>query len=271
MSFGSCKRFTYLFKVTTKSLNQAVKRNIERFPDSFMFQLTHEEYELILRSQFVTSKGRGGRQYNPYVFTEQGVAMLSSILKSDNAIKMSIKIINTFVKMRHYLINYSNTQKYYNDLTLQNNYDIKLLQELLDKLSERVNEIYFEGQIYDAYSKIKDIMFEAKKELIVIDNYADKTLLDMIKNINVDIILIISNKSKISKLEIEKYNKQYHNIKVIYNNTFHDRYFIIDKVKIYHSGTSINYAGSKTFSINILEDKIVKDNLIKEIERISNN
>ena len=111
-------------------------------------------------------------------------------------------------------------------------------------------------------------MFEAKDELIIIDSYADKQVLDMIKNINSKVILITSNKRKLTNLDIKKYNSQYNNLKVIYSNTFHDRYFIIDRNKIYHCGTSVNYAGLKTFSINILEDKIVKESLIKEISSL---
>ena len=111
-------------------------------------------------------------------------------------------------------------------------------------------------------------MFEASEELIIIDSYGDKTILDMIKNINSKVILITSKKSKLTSLDITKYNEQYNNLKVIYNNNYHDRYFILDRNKIYHSGTSVNYAGGKTFSINILEDKVVKQSLINEIVNI---
>ena len=128
-----------------------------------------------------------------------------------------------------------------------------------------VNEIYFKGQIYDAYSKILDIMKEAKNELIVIDSFLDKSILDMIRNINVNVMLITSNKSKLRELDIEKYKEEYTNLKVLCDDTFHDRYIIIDNKKVYHLGASINHAGSKTFSINILEDEIVKELLIESI------
>ena len=130
------------------------------------------------------------------------------------------------------------------------------------------NEIYFNGQIYDAYSKTIDIIKEAKKEIVIIDAYADKTILDLIRKVNVKFILIVKSKSLLSKIDIEKYKEQYKNLKVIYDDTFHDRYFILDKKIVYHSGTSINRIGTKTFSINKIEDNVVKDNLIKNIYNI---
>ena len=214
-----------------------------------------------------------GLRRNPYAFTEQGVAMLSGVLKSDTAITTSIKIIDAFVLMKRYLSTNLIEQKYINNQVMKNTEDIKLLQESFKKFEEKkiVNEIYFHGQIYDAYSKIIDIFRLAKSELIIIDAYSDKTTLDMIKNLKCNVIIITKVKSLITKQDLEKYNSQYHNLKVIYNNTFHDRYFIIDRDIIYHSGTSINHAGSRTFSINILEDKIVKDSLINNISKLLAN
>ena len=247
----------------TKDINKAVKRNIERFPESFMFQLTDEEYDN-LRFQLGTSKVRGGRRYNPYVFTEQGVAMLSSVLHSKIAIKMSIQIINAFVIMRKYISNNLIEQRYINNLVLEHDSEIKLLKESFGKIEEKrkVNEIYFNGQIYDAYSKIQDIFKSATKKLIIIDSYADNTLLDIIKRLNVEVIVITKKDNLLTNQDINKYNKQYHNLKVVFNNTFHDRYFIIDKKEVYHCGTSINRIGYKTFSINLISDKEVCSSLI---------
>ncbi len=268
-----------LYNIPTKAFNQSVKRNIERFPSDFMFQLTNEEFNN-LRSQIVTSSGKGGRRYNPYAFTEHGITMLAGVLKSDKAINMSLKIVDTFIKMRHYIKNHLLNQDNINNIVLEDHShilkldgDLKLLQETFDKLEEKrkINEIYFNGQIYDAYSKIKDIFAESKEELIIIDNYVDKTILDMIKNLKIKVIIITKENNKLTTLDIEKYNKQYHNLKVIYNETFHDRYFIIDRNKIYHCGTSINYIGSKTFSINILEDEIVKESLLNKIKKDLND
>jgi len=150
---------------------------------------------------------------------------------------------------------------------MKNTEDIKLLQESFSKFEEKkkVNEIYFKGQIYDAYSKILDILNSADKEVIIIDNFLDKSILDIIRNISINITLITSNKSKLKQIDIDKYNKEYSNLEVRYDETFHDRYIIIDKNIVYHLGTSINHAGSRTFSINILEDEIVKYSLINSI------
>lgn len=253
----------------TKDINKAVKRNIERFPENFMFQLTDEEYDN-LRFQIGTSKVRGGRRYNPYVFTEQGVAMLSSVLHSEVAIKMSIQIINAFVIMRKYISNNLIEQRYINNLVLEHDSEIKLLKESFGKIEEKrkINEIYFNGQIYDAYSKIQDIFKTAKKRLIIIDAYTDNTLLDIIKRLNIDVIIITKKDNLLTHQDITKYNKQYHNLKVIYNNTFHDRYFIIDKTQVYHCGTSINRIGYKTFSINLISDEDVCNSLINKVNKI---
>ncbi len=257
------------YKVETKVLMQAVKRNIERFPDNFMFQLTNREYD-DLRSQIVTSKVRGGRRYNPYVFTEQGVAMLSGLLHSKTAIQTSINIINTFVKMRHFIKDSLLEQKYINNLVIEHDERLKIIEETFDKLEEKrnVNEIYYNGQIYDAYSKIKDIFKNATKKLIIVDSYADKTLLDIIKTLNVDVIIITKKDNLLTLQDIEKYNKQYHNLKVIFNNSFHDRYFIIDNKTMYHCGASINRIGYKTFSINLIGDKEAFNSLLDKVNTI---
>jgi len=260
-----------LYQVETKNLNKAVNRNIERFPQEFMFRLTIEEYN-ILRFQIGTSNIKGGRRYLPYVFTEQGVAMLASVLNSSVAIKTSIKIMNAFVAMRHYIGNSEYRLSNVEIKVLEHDKDIKLLQVAFQKFNEKeaINEIYQSGHIYDAYSRIIDIFNKAKKGLIIIDSYADKTLLDMIKDLTCNVILITKDNNKLKELDITKYNSQYHNLKVVYNDTFHDRYFILDKEKIYHSGASINHAGLRTFSINIMEDDIVKEILIENVDGIMN-
>ena len=154
---------------------------------------------------------------------------------------------------------------------MKNTEDIKLLQDSFSKFEEKkkVNEIYFKGQIYDAYSKIIDILKEAKYEIVIIDSFLDKSILDMIRNISVNVILITSNKSKLKETDIKKYQLQYTNLDIKYDDTFHDRYIIIDKITIYHLGSSINHAGSKTFSINILEDSVVKDSLLNIVSTIN--
>lgn len=212
----------------------------------------------------------GGTRYLPYVFTEHGVMMLSGLLKSNIAAELNKAIIKAFVKMKKYISNDLLEQENIKNMIIKHDNEINLLKDSLNKLSSTkpVNEIYFNGQIYDAYSKVIDILKEAKEEIVIIDAYADKTILDLIRKVNIDVTLIVKSKSLLSKSDIEKYNEQYNNLKVIYNDTFHDRYFILDKKIVYHSGTSINRIGTKTFSINRIEDKVVKDNLIKNIYNI---
>ena len=262
-----------LYKCTngTKDINKAVKRNLERFPERFMFQLTNTEYQT-LKFQNGTSSIKGGRRYNPYVFTEQGVAMLSAILRSEIAVEISIKIMDAFVAMRKYISNDLMDQKYINNMVLAHDNQIKLLQKSFTKFEEKekVNEIYFDGQIYDAYSKILDIFKCAKKELIIIDNYADSTILDIIKRLNIKVIIITKKNNLLTEQDLEKYNKQYHNLIVKYNSSFHDRYFILDKSVVYHCGASINRIGYKTFSITLINDKSVIDALISRVNQITN-
>lgn len=173
--------------------------------------------------------------------------------------------------MRKYISTNLLNQKYYNDMVVKHDSEIKVLQESFSKLENKkiINEIYFDGQIYDAYSKIMDIILTSKNELIIIDGYADRVVLDMIKRLSVKVILITKLNGKLTDLDIKKYNEQYKNLKIIYNDSFHDRYFIIDKDTIYHCGASINYAGTRTFSINKLEDEVVKKSLLEKINIIS--
>ena len=200
--------------------------------------------------------------------------MLSTILKSDIAIEVSIKIIDTFVAMRHYLLQNKDIYKSLNDINNRlNNQENKLLEhddkfELLFSKFNKKEQLFLEGQIFDAYCNILEIFNNAVEEIIVVDAYADITFLELISHTKCNVILITKNSSRLSDLEIEKYNKQYHNLKVIRDNSFHDRYFIIDKIDIYHSGTSINNAGNKTFSINKLEDGLIKSTIIDNIQKI---
>ena len=253
----------------TKDINKAVKRNIERFPENFMFQLTDEEYSC-LRFQTGTSNTKGGRRYNPYVFTEQGVAMLSSVLHSETAVTTSIKIINAFIAMRKYISTNLIEQKYINSLVLEDHEKIKALESSFAKFEEKrkVNEIYFDGQIYDAYSKIQEIFNKAKQGLIIIDSYADYTLLDIIKRLNVKTTIITKPNNLLTKQDIIRYSKQYNNLKVIYDNTFHDRYFILDNKIVYHCGASINRIGYKTFSITLINDEEIRQTLISKAYKI---
>ena len=250
-----------LFGYETKQLNRQVLRNINRFPENYCFQITDTEY-ISLRCQNGTLKnGRGEhRKYLPYVFTEYGITMLAGILKSELAIKMSLKIVDIFITMKNYINTSLIEQKYFNELTIKNTEDIKLLQESFDKLNtkESNNHIFYEGQIYDAYSLLIDILSRAKKEIIIIDNYAGKKLFDIIKNINVKVKIYTENIDNISK---EKYEKQYNNLEIINTNIFHDRFIIIDNKVLYHSGASFKDLGKKCFAITKMED----NNILKEL------
>ena len=255
----------------TKTINQAVNRHLDRFPEDFYFQLTEEEYTS-LRSQSGTLKnGRGQhKKYLPYVFTEQGVAMLATVLRTSISSQMSISIMRAFVTMRKFISANLIEQRYINNQVLKNTEDIKLLQESFQKFEEKrkSNEIYFNGQIFDAYSKTHEIFKSAKKKIIVIDSYADNTILDIIKRLNFEVVIITKMDNLLTKQDITKYNEQYHNLKVIYDNTFHDRYFIIDNEIVYHCGASINRIGYKTFSINLISDEEVCNSLISKVNKI---
>ena len=194
--------------------------------------------------------------------------MLATILRTKVATEVSIQIMDAFVTMRKYISSNLLEQKYINNMVLEHNYQIKLLQDSFQKIEEKkkVNEIYFNGQIYDAYSKIQEIFKSANKSLVIIDAYVDNTILDIIKRLNINVTIITKPNNLLTSQDIEKYNKQYNNLTVIFDNTFHDRYFILDDEIIYHCGASINRIGYKTFSITLIGDDDVRGTLINKIK-----
>ena len=264
-----------LYHYETKNVNKAVKRNIDRFPEEFCFQLTENEFQT-LRFQNGTSKQnleikdefRGGRRYLPYAFTEQGIAMLAGVLKNGIAVKVSINIIKSFIEMRKFI---SLNGQVFERLT---NMEYKLLEhdkkfdevfnqlQLEDNIKQRV---FFDGQIYDAYSLIIDIIKKANNKILIIDNYIDDSILKMLtkKKSNTEVIILTSDKSNIETLDIKKFNKEYPILKVAKTNKFHDRFIVIDNKEMYHLGASIKDLGKKCFAINKIED-------IEIIERIIN-
>ncbi len=250
-----------LYNVETKRINEAVKNNPNKFPERFCFRITESDF-ISLKSKISTSKGGSRKGHN--VFTEQGIAMLSTILKSKVATETSIRIMDAFVYMRKYISNNLIEQKYINKMVFDHDNEIKLLQESFSKLEEKekINHIFYEGQIYDAYSLLMDILSKAKNEIIIIDNYAGKELLDIIKDISVDIKIVSSNIDSTLK---KKYESQYDNVIFINNNTFHDRFIIIDRKELYNSGASFKDLGKKCFAINKIEDKEILSNIIKKI------
>ena len=262
-----------LYHYETKKINQAVKRNIERFPEGFCFQLTESELEN-LRSQFVTSSlgtgNYGGRRYLPYVFTEQGIAMLAPLLKNKIAVQVSINIMNAFVIMRHFLKENGQvferlTSVEYRLIEHDKKFDI-----VFDKLQEKQIEnqrIFFNGQIYDAYSLIIDIIKKANNKITIIDNYVDDSILEMLskKKDNVEVVILTSNRSNIKNIDIQKFNKQYPTLKVAKTDKFHDRFIILDEKEMYHLGASIKDLGKKCFGINKIENDDIIETLLRTI------
>ena len=246
----------------TKDINKAVKRNEERFPEDFYFQLNEDEIRN-LRFHFGTANVSNMTRTLPYVFTEQGVAMLSAILKTNVASQVSVKIMRAFVEMKKYIAtnNFSNRISNLETKTIEHDNKINLI---LDKLSTKEvnNHIFYEGQIYDAYSLLINILNQSKKEIIIIDNYASKELFDIIKDINKNITIITKN---IDEILIKKYKKQYNNINIIKSDIFHDRFIIIDNEILYHSGASFKDLGNKCFAINKIIDKDILNKLLLEM------
>ena len=261
-----------LYHYETKNVNKAMKRNIERFPEDFCFQLTNDEFKN-LRFQFGTlnkkvNNGKVTRKYLPYVYTEQGISMLAGVLKNDIAIQVSISIIRAFIEMRKFI---SSNAQMFERLT---NVEYKLLEhdkkfdEIFNQLQYEENikqKIFFEGQIYDAYSLIIDIVKRAKSKIMIIDNYIDDSILKILvkKNKNVEVIILTSKKSNISKLDIQKFNKEYPILKVAMTDKFHDRFIVIDNKELYHCGASIKDLGKKCFGINKIDDIEMINNFSK--------
>ena len=245
-----------LYHVETRRINEVIKRNINRFPDSFCFQLSNTEIdELSLRSQFATlnktNNMRGQHfKYLPYALTEQGIMMLSGLLKSDIAVKVNIQIIDAFVKMRKYFANTINN----NDILINHENRLLKLEKTFDKFKEKekINKIFFEGELYDAYSILLDILNKANEEILIIDNYAGKELLDLLKKIKKKIIIVSKNIDETLK---KKYKSQYNNITFITNDSFHDRFILLDRRILYSSGASFKDLGKKCFGINEFNNK----------------
>ena len=253
-----------LYHTETRVFMQSVKRNIKRFPANFMFQLTYEEF-LNWRSHFVISKSdlRGLRR-PPYAFTEEGVAMLSGILNSEIAITINIQIIEAFIIMRKYISSSLVNQKYINNLVLEHEEKLKFIENTLSNFNEKNNHLFFEGQIYDAYSLLLDIFNKAKGEIIVIDNYIDKSILDILSKTN-RIIKIVTN--KYNNQDYAKYKKQYDNVELIIDNSFHDRFIIVDRKTLYHCGASFKDLGNKCFEISKINDIDILDKILKKISQ----
>lgn len=264
-----------LYNYETKKVNQAVKRNIDRFPERFCFQLTEKELEIRWSQIVTTSKLEDNKyrskKYLPYVFTEQGIAMLSGILKSEVAIQVSIKIMDAFVEMRKFIN--GNKSLFEKVVTIENKMDKKFIEQdkkfdiIFDQLQLEENikqRIFFDGQIYDAYSIIVDIIKRANSKSLIIDNYIDDSVLKMLakKKNNVEVVILTSDKSNIENIDVKKFNKEYPILKVAKTNKFHDRFIVIDNKEMYHLGASIKDLGKKCFAINRIEDMEIIEKII---------
>ncbi len=256
-----------LYGVETKVLNQAVKRNKERFLDSFYFMLSNQEF-ISLRSHFVTSSW-GGTRKNPYAFTETGVAMLSAVLKSPVAVKMSIKIMKAFVSMRHLIAS--------NSLIFQRLDAVEVRQMETDTKIEKVlnalesndvkpkQGIFFQWQIFDAYKLVSDIVRSAEKSIVLIDNYVDDTVLTLFskRKEGVSLKILTKNLSKQLLLDLKKFNEQFPPAERKEFNQSHDRFMIIDDKDLYHFGASLKDLGKKCFGFSKMDAGIVE--MLKKI------
>jgi hypothetical protein len=247
-----------LYNVETKVLNQAVKRNIERFPDFFRFQLTEKE-----KNELVTNCDRFNNLKHssslPYAFTEQGVAMLSAVLKSETAVKMSVQIMSAFVAMRHFLLENAQIFKRMDSIELKQFETDKKLDNVLNALGSNELQpkqgIFYDGQIFDAYKFVCDLIRKANKSIVLIDNFIDETVLDILtkRKKNVSATIYTKNLTSHLKLDLKKHNEQYSPIEIKEFEKSHDRFLIIDEKKVYHIGASLKDLGKKWFAFSKME------------------
>ncbi len=268
-----------LYNVETKRLNESVKRNAKRFPESFCFQLSEDEYA-DLRSQIATSNtentsSKGGRRYLPYVFTEQGIAMLSAVLRSDEAIQVSINIMNAFVKMRRFMAENALMFDKLNSLELKQLEYQKESNEKFDQIFAYISEheevgqkIFFEGQIYDAFSLLVSLVGKAEKSIVLIDNYVDVGTLNILakKKDGVGVTIYTVRRTRLASQDIANFNSQYPTLTVNYTGVFHDRFLIIDEETAYHIGASLKDAGKKCFGISRIEDVGIISDILQRLE-----
>ncbi|MBM6786821.1 ORF6N domain-containing protein [Collinsella tanakaei] len=261
-----------LYGVETKVFNQAVKRNARRFPERFRFRLTEEEFDR-LRSQSVTSSGHGGRRYLPYAFTEQGVAMLSAVLRSDTAIEVSIRIIDEFVAMRHFLAENAALLERLRGIessqaAFQQSTDERFDQvfRLLEGEIEKPQRIFFAGQMFDAFSLLTDLVGRAEREIILVDGYVDiRTLNILAKKREGVAVAVYTSGNRLTQDDVDVFNAQYPSLTVLRTRAFHDRFLILDGETAYHIGASLKDAGKKCFGIDLIQDEGLTKMLIEKL------
>ena len=252
-----------LYGVETKVLNQAVKRNMERFPQTFMFQLNNTEFAN-WRSQFVTSNSdKMGLRRPPYAFTEQGVAMLSAVLKSDTAVNISIQIMNAFVAMRKFM---QNNLLLFDEIVAIKHHQLdadRRIDELFDRMDKYAVDdtqgIFFQGQIFDAYAKFETFIQSATKEIVLIDNYVDLSVLERLakKQSGVNVTIYTKPNTPLTAQDIQSFNAQYPTLTVRHTSAMHDRFLIIDNSVLYHIGASLKDLGKKCFAFEILDSGLI--------------
>ena len=280
-----------LYGVPTKALNQSVKRNIERFPERFMFQMSNEDIanlrsqivtssaETSLRSQIVTLNKKQGQhlKYMPYAFTEQGIAMLSAVLKSETAIAVSIRIMDAFVAMRRALASIApllarieateRRQLKQEDAQVRNEERFKVILDAMRDKTFPPQKVFFDGQIYDAFDQMKKFVRMAKVELVVIDPYFDDSVLPLIAQKRPGVsVLVVKNRRKnlLHAVDVAKFNAQHGNTLTVKEAAnFHDRFLIIDKSILIHVGASLNYLGKRCFAFASLDKSNIPDILAK--------
>jgi hypothetical protein len=253
-----------IYQVETKVFNQAVKRNAERFPENFRFQLAQQEFDTInLRSQIVTSSlNYGGRRYLPYVFTEQGIAMLASVLRSTVAVNVSIEIMNAFVEMRRVLMSNASLFHRLDKIELKQLEANQKFEEIFKALeSDKLQSdkgIFYNGQIFDAYTFVSDIIRSAESSIILLDNYVDDTVLTLLgkRSNNVTATIYTKNISNQLRLDLQRYNSQYPQIEVELFADAHDRFMIIDNVELYHIGASLKDLSKKWFAFSRMDIEV---------------
>lgn len=267
-----------LYQVETGALNRAVKRNIKRFPDDFRFQLTVEEYENLKCQSGISSlnkNGYGGRRTLPYVFTEQGISMLASVLHSDIAVNVSIGIMRAFVEMRRFIANNALLFERISNVELKQLEYQKQMDEKLEQIFEYISEheeasqkIFFDGQIYDAFSLIVSLIQKAEKEITLIDGYVDVGTLNLLakKNEGVSVTVYTHQRTRLSNIDVANFNAQYPALEVKYTSVFHDRFLILDGKTAYHIGASLKDAGKKTFGITLINDESITKDILQRLE-----
>ncbi|MFA6100642.1 MAG: ORF6N domain-containing protein [Victivallaceae bacterium] len=268
------------YGVETRRLNEQVKRNIGRFPEAFMFQLSETEFN-VLRPQFAPSNGKSlrsqiatlkkqadnlrgqHRKYLPYAFTEQGVAMLSAVLRSETAVKVSVQIMNAFVAMRRFMLSNAQVFQRLGTLELKQLETDRKLDKVLTAIESRGIQprqgIFFDGQVFDAYQFVSDLFRTAAKSIIIIDNYIDDTVLTHLgkRRKNVKVTIFTKAVSKQLALDIKKFNEQYQPVEVREFNNSHDRFLIIDDKTVYHFGASLKDLGKKWFAFSMFDKEAI--------------